>query len=472
MKLKRATAILMAGMMAAGMLAGCDGNTGGDSAAKTNETAGTEVSKEDGAAAKTDTAGTAASAETETAEAGAQRFDGVTITVNKDADSTNDAINALAELAKEKLGLTVELEMRVSGADGDNMVKTRLASGDMTDLLWYNSGSKFKALNPAEYFLDLSDQPFAEKLEQTFKDTVSVDGKLYGAPTGASSAGAVMYYKPDYEELGLSVPKTWDEFLENCEKLKAAGKTAMIGTFGDAWTAQVTYLGDNYNVLAADPEFPQKFEAGTAKYGTTPAGVESFQKLADLQGYYNADYLAATYNDGCEMLANGEGTHWIMLTQVLNNIELSYPEVLDDIGIFGVPGEAADNAGLTVWLPGGIYVNKDSKNIDACLAFLDLAVSQEGMDAMFAVSKPVGPASVVGYEMPEDSYQAVKVDMQSFFDEGKTAPALEFQTAVKGANCEQICVEVGSGQVSAQEAADAYDEDCKKMALQLGLNWE
>lgn len=62
--------------------------------------------------------------------------------------------------------------------------------------------------------------------------------------------------------------------------------------------------------------------------------------------------------------------------------------------------------------------------------------------------------------------------MQAYFDSGKTRTALEYMTSVKGANCPQICQEVGSGQSTAKEAAAAYDEDCKKQAVQLGLDWE
>lgn len=42
----------------------------------------------------------------------------------------------------------------------------------------------------------------------------------------------------------------------------------------------------------------------------------------------------------------------------------------------------------------------------------------------------------------------------------------------KGTNCEYICSEVATGQSTAEEAAKAYDEDCKKQATQLGLDWK
>src|SRR4051812_38210813 len=42
--------------------------------------------------------------------------------------------------------VTIEVEQRPQGADGDNVVKTRLSTGDMTDIFMYNSGSLFQAL--------------------------------------------------------------------------------------------------------------------------------------------------------------------------------------------------------------------------------------------------------------------------------------------------------------------------------------
>lgn len=459
MKMKKVSAMLLAGAMVVGSLAGC-------SSKSAETTAATDAAETTAADTQTQ-----AAAETEAA-AGEKPYEGVTLTLLKDSDIADEGINAVIELAGEKLGLKVDVEQRVGGADGDNIVKTRLASGDIPDIMLYNSGSLLNALNPAEHFYDLSNEAFVATYDETYKETVTIDGATYGVPVASTQAGAILYYKPDYEELGLEVPKTWEEFMANCEALKAAGKTPMLGTFGDSWTSQVLYLGDHYNVLAAEENFAEEFEAGTAKYASTPAGIKSFQKLLDVQPYYNEDYLAATYDDGCDMLANGEGTHWIMLTQSLSNIYTLYPEVMEDIGVFGVPGDTADDAGLTVWMPSSLYVDKNSENLEAVLAFMELYVSEEGLDAYANVIKPDGPYCIQGYEVPDDAYPAVREDMQAFFDNGKTATALEFQTSVKGSNCPAICQEVGSGQTSAEEAAQAYDEDCKKQAVQLGLNWE
>lgn len=454
--------------MLASMCSGCGKSEGNTAPSDSEHTSGTETVKTE--AAGTETAAADSTGE-EAAGTGDLPYEGVTITFAKDTDSSSEGVEAVIALAKEKLGLNVELELIPGGAEGDNLIRTRLASGDMPDLQSYNSGSLFYALNPEEYFMDLTGESFIDTLDENFVKSTSVNGKPYGIPLFASQAGAIVYYKPIYEELNLDIPKTWDEFLENCKKIKEAGKVAMIGTCADSWTAQLIFFGDNYNALKKVPDFPEKFDAGEMKFATTPAMVESFDKYADLIGYYNEDYLAATYNDGCDMIATGQGAHWPALTQVLGNIANLYPDAIDDIGVFGIPGDDPDDVGLTLWMPNGIYANKNAENPDAVKAFMELYVSKDGLDAYCGKELPNGPVVVKDYVMPDNTYPAVKDDMMAYLNAGKTSPVLDNLVKVKGLECPTICVECTTGELTGEEAAAAYDEDCKKQAIQMGLDW-
>ena len=78
--------------------------------------------------------------------------------------------------------VTITIETHPGGTEGDNLVKTRLATGDMPDIFYYNSGSLLQALNPAETLVDLSGEPFVANLQESYLPTVSAGGKIVRRP--------------------------------------------------------------------------------------------------------------------------------------------------------------------------------------------------------------------------------------------------------------------------------------------------
>lgn len=267
--------------------------------------------------------------------------DGTSLSVYIDsAPSSIETWEALsAAYAEVNPDVKVTIEAHPPGSEGDNLIKTRLATGEMNDMFWYNSGSLFQALKADQNLVPLTDEPWAEKIDENFKKVVSTDTALYGAPVGPSFAGAVIYNKEIYADLGLEVPATWDEFMANNEAIKQSGLVAVVQTYGDTWTSQVPVLGDFSNVEKAQPGWAEAYTAGDAKFADQPAlaGFEHLQALADAQ-VLNQDFASATYDDGVRMLATGEAAHYPMLT---NNVTVAigenYPEAMDTLGVFPMP---------------------------------------------------------------------------------------------------------------------------------------
>ena len=398
----------------------------------------------------------------------------ISVLIDTDAQGTyGDAWDAIADRLAEKYNIIVEFENKPNGTEGDNLVKTRLAAGEMTDILFYNAGAGFKALNPEEYFLDLSDQEFTSKLDETYLESVTVDGKTYGVPGASSTAGGIVYNKEIYEELNLEIPLTWEEFLANCDACKEAGYDGILGTYKDDWSSQYILLSDNYNVIAEYPEFAQDLEQNKAKFEDTEIALRSWEKLSDSNAYLNSDYLAASIMDGIDKMLDFEAVHWPITSQLFAYFrDLSSAEDANKFGFFALPGDHEDSNGVTVWMPSSWYISKTSKNQEAALKFMEFYISDEGMEIFKEYCGADGPFLVEGIELPEDTLDGVK-DLQQYFDNGNTTLALEFMTSLKGASAAQICAECGSGSMSAKEAAKVYDDDCTKMAQQLGLEgWE
>jgi raffinose/stachyose/melibiose transport system substrate-binding protein len=354
-------------------------------------------------------------------------------------------------------------------------MKTKLSTGNMADVFYYNSGSLLQALNPDSQLVDLSGESWVKDLTKDFKSVVagSKGDGTYGAPLGTSQAGAVMYNKKVYEKLGLSVPKSWDDFMANSEKIKSdgGGVAPILQTFGDTWSSQLFVLGDFGNVLKQDPDWAKKYTAGKVKYADEPA-LEGFtnQEETFKADLYNKDFASVTNAQGMKMLADGQAAQYPILTGGIATVVQNEPDKANDIGVFALPAHDAADTTLTVWQPNAVYIPKTTTGdkLTAAKKLVAFVNSKGGCAVQNKDLTPSGPYVTSACSLP-DSVPSLINDMQKYFDDGNTAPALEFLSPIKGPNLENITVQVGSGISTGKQGAELYDQDVKKQAQQLGL---
>ncbi|MGW2261575.1 ABC transporter substrate-binding protein [Streptomyces sp. NPDC001780] len=398
--------------------------------------------------------------------------DGNTLTISVANTATDlSAMDALSKaFEKKNPGVTVEVEPRPQGTDGENVVKTRLNSGDLGDLLMYNSGAVLGDTNPGRNLVKLTDEPWAKNTSEAWHKAASVDEDLYGAPVGGSSGGGVLYNKEVYEKLNLEIPKTWDELIENARAVKEADLVPFVQTYKDSWTAQFFVLADYHNVEASVPGFAERWTAGRAKFADTPAATAGFEHLRQVHelGLANKDYATATYDQGQQLLATGKAAMYPQTTSAVRAMTQRYPEAAKNIGLFPVPGDDAATYGLTTWQPQGLYITSASERRDLAKKFVAFVASPEGCDAYVASSGATGISPIGSCELPDNATQAVK-DMLPFVEDGDTTPALEFLSPVASTSLQDISVAVGSGLTSAAQGAKRYDEAAAKSARQLGI---
>ena len=113
------------------------------------------------------------------------------VSVLIDNGSSNQAVFAALVAAYQKANPTVKVtvNLRPGGADGDNLVKTKLATGEMEDVFVYNSGSLFQALAPTKNLYDMTNEPYMKNVISSYFPVVSADKKVYGIPFGTATGG-------------------------------------------------------------------------------------------------------------------------------------------------------------------------------------------------------------------------------------------------------------------------------------------
>ncbi len=125
-----------------------------------------------------------------------------------------------------------DIEVQVNTFDHEaykTNIRNFLVSEAPDVALWF-AGNRMKFFVDQGLFADVSDVWQEEGLTDSMSSSLSamtVDGKQYGVPYAYYQWG--VYYRSDlFDQVGASVPTTWDEFLEVCAKLKAAGITPIL----------------------------------------------------------------------------------------------------------------------------------------------------------------------------------------------------------------------------------------------------
>jgi len=396
----------------------------------------------------------------------------VTLTYIVDRDTDQTGFLAVMERFTELTGIRFEQELRPGGAEGETILQVRYATGEAPDFIWFNSGSMVAILDPTSNFADLTGQPFLERLQPSFLETVTFDGRVVGIPGRTSMGGGWLFNKAVYEELGLEIPTSWEELMANNEIIQESGRTPVIASYRDSWTAQLLLLADFHNLNAQVPTFAAEYNRNEAHFATTPQALRGFERLADVfeRGFLNADHMAMTYDLALEKLVSGEGVHYPMLTFALDTIYSNWgEEAVNNIGIFAQPADDPAHTGLTVWMPDGWFASQNSPNLEYVMQFFEFYLSEEGQRILMEHSRGVGPSVVIGAPAGANEFPAVTMMQERYFDTGRNAPALEFITAVTGPNLPQICVAVGTGTMTPLQGAEEYDNDVRNQALQLGL---
>jgi len=399
--------------------------------------------------------------------------DAATTTITWLSDNSPSAIKQQQALVKvfQKANPTIKVVVhtRPGGAEADNLVKTKLATGTMEDVFNYNSGALLSAINPAKTLVDLTKEKWQKNVYDSFKPAVTIGGKVFGAPWGTAMGGGIYYNTKSFEKAGISsTPKTWAELIADGKKLKAAGIDAICGTFGDSWTSQLFLLADFYNVNAADKNFAKNYTNNKAKYATHPAALAGFQHLEEAYkaGLYNADASTAKFNDGVARVASGKCAMYPMLTFATSGLPA---ENLQDVGFMAQPGTNAKNVGLTTWMPSGFYIPKSTKKLAAAKKFLAFIASKKATDTLVKTTGYEGPYMTKDQSAAPAGIPKATADLAALIKSGKTVPALEFISPIKGPNLPNLCVQVATGQVSAKDGAALYDQDVVAQAQQLGL---
>ena len=222
---------------------------------------------------------------------------------------------ALAEVAERFKAEYPDIDVTLNTFDHEaykTAIRNFLAS-DPPDVATWFAGNRMKFFVDEGLFADVSDLWEREGLYDAMSSSESamtVDGKVYGVPWGYYQWG--IYYRADiFDRYGLAEPKTWNEFLEIGETLKANGVTPItIGT-KYLWTAAGWF--DYLNLRVNGIDYHMDLMLGEASY-TDPELDKVFDLWNDMidRGFFLENHAAYSWQEGQAPLINGEAAMYLI----------------------------------------------------------------------------------------------------------------------------------------------------------------
>lgn len=278
---KRLTALTLAALMTAGCLSGCGG--GGET---TDEGASTESTGEE-----------------------------IVINYPTFQCGVNTASPVVDQLIEEfNAEYAGKYRIQKEDVPGDanyvDKIKVQLGTGDLPPVVYGGGYNLLDLALAKDVVVDLT--PYVEadpEWKALYSDvaltTNSRDGKIYASSSEGSLVG-YFYNKELFEKAGIAEPaKTWDEFWEQCDKLKAAGITPLaLDTADSAW---VTSLWAGAMIATSGDEgYEFMKQMNPIDYNNQPT-IDAFTNVQKmLQEYTTLDAIGGKYEHAANNFLSGQ----------------------------------------------------------------------------------------------------------------------------------------------------------------------
>ena len=267
-------------------------------------------------------------------------------------------------------------------------IRNWLATTPPDVVFWY-AGNRMKTFVDRGLFEDVSDIWNKEDLKTNMPSAtpaMTIDDKQWGVPYTYYQWG--IYYRKDiFDKLGLSEPKTWDEFLAVNAKLKANEIAPIaIGT-KYLWTAAGWF--DYLNMRTNGLDFHIDLMDGKIPY-TDPRVRKTFENWKELvdKEYFLENHASYSWQEAQPFLYNGKAAMYL----IGNFITPNFPEELDGkMGFFQFPQidpaiSMAEDAPMDT-----IHIPAKAKNKEDARTFLEFMARADNQTLVNAALLQIPP---------------------------------------------------------------------------------
>lgn len=275
----------------------------------------------------------------------------------------------------------------VSVPDPGTVLKTRISNNDAPDIInIYPQNADFQLWANDDQFVDLTEEPFLDKLIDGAAEQYAVNDKIYNLPL-TTNAWGFFYNLDKFEELGLEVPESWEEFEQLVADIQEAGEIPFAGSFStqDSWTlngfhqlAWATAAGG-----AEEANEYLRFSEKDAISADDAVTQDVAKQLSLLVGTAQPNANGASYADAVAAFAKGKALILPNGIWALPAINEQQPEFT--VRSFAYPGKELGEAYTVGAADLAFSISSQSDNQELAKQFLDYISRPEVLDIYYQV---------------------------------------------------------------------------------------
>ncbi|TPW26322.1 extracellular solute-binding protein [Pararhizobium mangrovi] len=294
-----------------------------------------------------------------------------------------------------------DTHIKFKAYEADNyatILSTALAGDQGPDLMMVRAYGAFESVAGPGYLMDLDSKiPALDTFPKAAikAETLRSDGKVYAVPF-ASQTMLVMYNKAVFKKNGIEPPKTWDDLMADCKKLKQAGIYPFANGTATAWQNETIVFALGSSIMGKG--FYDDLQAGKATF-EDPRFVEALAKLDAVKKYFPNGFTGIDYPSSQQLFASGMAGMFAGGSFEIANFKQQNPKL--DIGVFPAPPEkTGKDALVSVFYDGGYAANAKTEHPKEALEFLKFLASKKFGQAFANGLGNVSPVPGVQFKSP------------------------------------------------------------------------
>ena len=255
--------------------------------------------------------------------------------------------------------------------DTATVLQSRAQLNEMPDMFGCTTGNMFELMFEDGIIMDLTGQEFLSSVEPSSLEMSTYNGKNWRLPYSLSCYG--LYVRTDiFEEQGLALPTTWEELMDVCEKLTAAGITPFAlpdkTMVYQRMERMMSFMSED------DTEFKQiaagELEAKDSKL------LQNYANAAlQIVNYMTPESLGAEYTESYQQLIAGQAAMTINGGWSLATLKDYDPDI--KVALIPMPNPTGEESKVVVSIDTNFCISSSTKHPEECLKFFEYLAQPE-----------------------------------------------------------------------------------------------